>query len=128
MQKRLAVLVFLLAIVGNVWAGVCHCLTDDDHGRASCCKREKVEEPSFSAQPCCGDECGPPLSTGIRAVQADQLTKISFTLQPVEDFYFQPKVESTGISAYVPGDLAAPGRLYLPRPPELYLVHQSFLI
>ncbi|HSI89279.1 MAG TPA: hypothetical protein VK918_09495 [Pyrinomonadaceae bacterium] len=128
MQKRLAVLVFLLAIVGNVWAGVCHCLADDDHGRASCCKREKIDDPAFSAQPCCGEECGPPLSSAIRAVQADQLAKISFTLQPAEQFHFQPKVESKGTNAYVPGDRAAARRLYLPRPPELYLVHQSFLI
>src|SRR5690606_6635861 len=128
MQRRLAVIVFLLAIAGNVWAGVCHCLDDGDHSSASCCKRKFDAEPSFSAKPCCGDECGQSNTSVVRAVQTDQLTKVSFTLQPIDSFDFRPEIDPGGANAYVSGCTAAALRVPLPRPPDLYLIHRSILI
>lgn len=54
-MKRVAVILFLFALVAQVSAGICPCVTDaDEH---SCCKRTISSRNSISPPPCCDSDC-----------------------------------------------------------------------
>lgn len=54
-MKRIAIILFLFALVAQASAAVCSCLSEvDEH---SCCKRKVSSERSISAPPCCDSDC-----------------------------------------------------------------------
>src|SRR5688572_22603815 len=60
MLHRLIALFFILALAGQVLAGVCVCLDDKggSNSKMSCCLRKKARQPSMKKKMCCDSPCG----------------------------------------------------------------------
>ena len=128
MLKRLTAFLFVLMIAGNVFAGVCGCIGDADH-QDPCCKRELNAKDSFSAKPCCDDNCVTSGSVSTPRTQGESTVKIpipadEIAVVAIRNFAFD-------LSTVRRSEITVPfvdKRLIFPRPPDLYLKHHSFLI
>ena len=128
MFRRFAAFLFVLTMAGNLWAGVCGCIGDADH-QDPCCKRELNAKDSFSAKPCCDDNCLTSGSVSTPRTQGESTVKIplpadEIAVEAIRTFAFDPSVVRRS-------EISVPfvdKRLIFPRPPDLYLKHHSFLI
>lgn len=128
MLKRFASLLFIFAIAGQVYAGVCGCLGGDDEATHSCCKSNKASGDAIKAKDCCAADC--------EVRQADRLTQDrsnptpQINLQAARPTTSFPaiSVEWAAIERSVTIRQFARHRVKHPRPPELYLRHHAFLI
>lgn len=128
MLKRLASILFVFAIVGQVYAGVCGCLIGDDEATHSCCKRSKAAGDAIKAKDCCAADC--------EVQQADLLTQDrsnptpQIKLQAVKPAAAIPAipVEWVASTSSIITQQIADHQLKHPRPPDLYLRHHAFLI
>jgi hypothetical protein len=128
MVKRLIALLFIFVIAGQVSAGVCGCIGGGNKPKHSCCKRKKAAGDVMSAKGCCGTNCMVRQSQKVIQDRTASAPEIKFQ------------------TVIIPTQVAAPGfrpmvshepfvfarfsnnRLKYPRPPDLYLLHQAFLI
>ncbi len=129
MLKRFAAILFVLALAGNVWAGLCDCFEGANHSESDCCKRDRSGNTSISKKPCCGSECGESAFVTVNSTLTDTAVKIPHQagLLSINPFFF----ESLGISHPDGSRSAGPHIEYhpqFPRPPNLYIKHNSFLI
>jgi len=126
MRKSCAVIVLLLAIVGQAWASVCNC--SELRPVHSCCKR-KVEKNSYaSSKGCCDSEnCSVQrsspsattltLSTGVVG-HIDAATSPSVPFSASKLFVKEPVRVHIATGRYKPHA----------RPPDLYVRHHAFRI
>lgn len=129
MLKRVSSLLILVALTGQVWAGVCGCF-DDHNDSHSCCKPDKSGKDSLAAPPCCSADCDSVTGSQIPGKATDRVLQDSSSkeIAPEAKSAFRPTpplaVRSTIRPSKMPGH-----RLKLARPPDaLYLRHNSFLI
>jgi hypothetical protein len=137
MLKRLAALLFIFVLAGQVLSGVCVCLEgigdeSDPHAKMACCKREKSVGTSVSAVACCDAPCGSEGSDRSKfpGSQSESNVKIPApVLAAVEKFI--------NLLSGLPPNYASPpaipkraGKppLRLSHPPNLYLQNHAFLI
>ena len=130
MVKWITSLLLLLAVTGQVWAGVCACIEDHNDSH-SCCKPDKSGKSSFSAKPCCSSDCESISSSQIPGKKSERLLSDAQSQQQISDVpgksWFAFSIVDT--RAYIPLPKLRGDRLKLARPPDaLYLRHHSFLI
>lgn len=130
MLRKLAALLFVLAIAGQVSAGICVCAgSQSSKAGHSCCKRKKASGNSISKKPCCDMNCMSQRSGAVAQDRVDASAKVKFhellaaVTLPRPAF---PHTRSRKIIA-VP-DVFGTSRLKYARPPDLYLRHHAFLI
>jgi hypothetical protein len=131
MLKRFAAFLFILALTGPVWAGVCFCLggEEDAHAKMSCCKREKVEATSVSASACCDTPCGENGGSKMPRSQTDSSVKIPApVLAAVEKFINSLNRRPNYAAPRPVPKRAGDAPLQLSHPPNLYLQNHAFLI
>jgi hypothetical protein len=128
MLKRLAAILFIFAIAGQVSAGVCGCFDGGREDKHACCKRDKLSGDSIRTKPCCDTNCMSQQSEKVEQERTQAATKIKFqavvhALQG-EATMFSPIESRTPVVASPSSD----HRLKYARPPQLYLRHHAFLI
>ncbi|MEO8574867.1 MAG: hypothetical protein ABI481_12950 [Pyrinomonadaceae bacterium] len=128
MLKRLAAVLFIFVIAGQVSAGVCGCLGDESNTQHSCCKRNKLGVDEMRAPRCCDTNCAASASEKVAQDRGERAAKTQFkqTLEPaaVQRVSFQtfPVVRPVTVSAF------SDHRLKYSRPPDLFLLNRAFLI
>jgi hypothetical protein len=128
MLKRIAAILFIFVVAGQVSAGVCGCFGEGSNLRHSCCKREKAGIDSMRPTTCCDSECAMQPSERVLQDRTEPAAKVTFetvtSSSAIQHLSFRP------IAALKPFDFApfANHRLKYSRPPELYLRHHAFLI
>lgn len=128
MLKRIAALLFVLAIAGQVYAGVCGCMDANDEATHSCCKRSRSSSGAIKAKDCCAADCSRPQTE--RPTQDRSNPRPQIKLQAVTPSVQLPavSVERTSVTPLLTKQRLTDHRLKRPRPPELYLRHHAFLI
>ena len=129
MVKRLIALLFIFVIAGQVSAGVCGCIGGGDKPKHSCCKRKKaVSADAMSAKGCCGTNCM--VRQSERAVQDRTASSPEIKFQTVIGTTQVSAASFKPIISHRPFVFApfANNRIKYPRPPDLFLLHQAFLI
>lgn len=130
MVKWVTSLLLLLAVSGQVWAGVCGCF--DEHGDSdSCCKPDKSGKPSLAAPPCCSADCESVASSQIPGKNVERVSpeSVAKEIKLGSTLAFDVQLplalaRSTASTTHSFGH-----RLKYARPPDaLYLRHHSFLI
>jgi hypothetical protein len=131
MLKRLSALLFILAIAGQAFGGVCECLNRRAAApKHSCCKKSKVPAASFSAKGCCETDCGPIANTGVVRSSSENSTlnvAPKHTSEVAAQIVWLPR----SVAAASPTRPASPSidkRHRFARPPDLFRLHHSFLI
>jgi hypothetical protein len=128
MLGRLAALLFVLVIAGQVSAGMCGCLGGETSSEHRCCKAAKFEGDSFRTKSCCDTDCMARQSEKVPQDRTELTIKIKFKA------VFEPLASETVLLTKVTARSAfvAPlywnDRLKYARPPALYLRHHAFLI
>jgi len=127
MLKRVATLIFVLAVTGQAFAGVCGCFAIEAKMH-SCCKPHNAKRDSLYPKGCCDDECLTRASERTSQGRAEVLTKITVAAKagsaPAQAFSFLPIATRTEPTISPFSD----HRLKYSRPPELYLRNHAFLI
>jgi hypothetical protein len=126
MLKRLAAIIFILAIAGNLSAAVCGCL-DGDKTVHSCCKKNSGDGASLRAKGCCDTNCVMSHSQNspqdrTETIKISFKTAIAASPEPIVRASLAP-VDNFSLPAPFTNH-----RLKYSRPPELYLRHHAFLI
>ena len=126
MVRRLAALIFVLAIAGQAWASACIC--DNTGPVHSCCKRKAERNDYVSSPGCCSDENCVTNRTSTPTPGICQ-ANVTITTEVVLTPSYPPVFCQKTFRAEPAADLALAGR-YKPfaRPPDLYVRHHAFLI
>ncbi|KXK07360.1 MAG: hypothetical protein UZ17_ACD001000017 [Acidobacteria bacterium OLB17] len=128
MLRRFAAIIFVLALAGQIYAGVCGCIGAENKNAHSCCKPKASVENSMQGKACCETACTMSNSQNIVPDRLETLAKVTFAAiepaSPVAAFDFSPtpaayKHIAPQVTAISAADL---------RPPELYLRHHAFRI
>ena len=128
MLKRLAALLFVFVIAGQVLADVCACLGGDKMAQDSCCARTVLTANSIRAITCCDTDCMLQQSERLPQDRTQTIDKLQF--QPaaeqalVEQRSFQPVAVPTAPTSLPQID----HRLKFARPPDLVVLNCDFLI
>jgi hypothetical protein len=127
MFKRVATLIFVLAVTGQAFARVCGCFAIEGKMH-SCCKPHNAKRDSVYPKGCCDDECLTRASERTSQGRAEVLAKIPAAAKagsaPAQTFSFVPIAANTEPKISPFGE----HRLKYSRPPELYLRNHAFLI
>lgn len=130
MVKWITSLLLLIAISGQVWAGVCGCF-DEHNDSHSCCKPDKSGKPSLAAPPCCAADCESIASSQIPGKNVERVSPepasklIEREVAAAFRLEFPIAKTRSAVSATHPSG----HRLKFARPPDaLYLRNHSFLI
>ena len=131
MLKRIAALIFVLVLAGQVLAGVCVCFDEKggSHSKMSCCKKSKADAPSISKRACCDSVCGQPASDPSPRSASESSIKIPLAVRTaVEKLIFS--LNRRTARAMRPPILkrSRDALLRKSKPPDLYLYNQAFLI
>ena len=128
MLKRFAAVLFIFVIAGQVSAGVCGCLGDENNAQHSCCKRNKLGVDEMRAPTSCDTNCTASVSERVAQDRGERAAKIQLkqTIEPaaIQRVSFQPFpiVRPVTVSAF------SDHRHKYSRPPDLFLLHRAFLI
>lgn len=130
--KWLISLVILIALTGQVWAGVCGCFGDEGNGH-SCCKKDTSGKDSIAAKGCCSADCEAAAGSATKNPQKSNSDNphlrapAKAALTPESNY---PVWLSNLLRAEAPRPKVRTGdnRLRLARGPDLFLRHNSFLI
>ncbi|HQZ81830.1 MAG TPA: hypothetical protein PLR83_01300 [Pyrinomonadaceae bacterium] len=127
MLRRFAAVIFILALAGQIYAGVCGCIGGKSEAAHACCKPKTAIENSMQGTTCCETACAMSHSENIVPDRLETLAKI--TIQAVEP---SRAVAFTFGERSVLYKYNAPTRVIRGaasvRPPELYLRHRAFRI
>ena len=130
MAKWVTCLVLLIALTGQVWAGVCVCL--DDHSDVhSCCKPDENGKSSMAAKGCCSSDCE---SISSSQTPGKSNSEVSFSKLSAKQKAVHDTAATWSADRSLPKFHSSPillfgNRLKLARPPsQLYLRHNSLLI
>jgi hypothetical protein len=131
MLKRIAALLFIIVLAGQVLAGVCVCLDEkgSGHSKMSCCKRKKIVVPSMSKKPCCDSPCGQPMSETLPRSLSDSSIKIPLAERTaVEKLLISLNRRTTQAMLPPVHKRSKEASLRKSNPPNLYLYNHAFLI
>jgi hypothetical protein len=128
MLKRLAALLFVFVIAGQVSAGVCGCFSGETRARHSCCKSKKATGDAMRPTTCCDKDCIVRSTQTVTQDRTEPAAKIKFKGEAVLDQFaaFYSPARVTTAAATTPSIRVHFVRY--PRPPDLYLRHHAFLI
>jgi len=128
MLRRFAAIIFVLALAGQIYAGVCGCMGGESETAHACCKPKTAVENSMQGSMCCETACAMSHSENIVPDRLETLAKITFQAD-------EPAAATTPFSfgtRSVAHNINAPPRVVRDaaslRPPELYLRHRAFRI
>ena len=128
MLKRLAALLFIFAIAGQIYAGVCGCISGDNEPEHSCCKRDKADGDSLTGKTCCDADCVIGSADKLAQDRTKPAPQIQFQALKISallpTFTFEPAVTLQLLSP----PRSERHRLRYSRSPDLYLRHHAFLI
>lgn len=127
MFRRMAALIFVIAIAGQAWAGICTCdpASQDVH---SCCKRKSGAVNYLSGKGCC--ESSKCISTSESPSFTSGVTVPTITSVEVSPSFVIPYVKTVDPDIHrtvVTKSYDGYHHRYA-RPPDLYVRHNSFLI
>ncbi|MBV6495104.1 MAG: hypothetical protein DYH05_07840 [Acidobacteria bacterium ACB1] len=127
MLRRLSAILFILALAGQIYAGVCGCMGGESEAAHACCKPKTAVENSMQGKACCETVCAMSHSENTVPDRLETIAKITFQASEpptVPTFAFAPRsvVRTSNTPTRVLLDAAHV------RPPELYLRHRAFLI
>lgn len=130
MLKRLTALFFILALAGQVLAGVCMCLDEKGGGKAkmSCCLKKKSIQNSISKKSCCDSLCGQTSDTFPRS-HSESGVKIPVVVRKAVEklvISLDTRSKSAMFSPVLKTTENASPLLF--KPPILYLKNHAFLI
>jgi hypothetical protein len=129
MLKRFAALFFILILAGSALAGICDCFDGSTHSASSCCKGAKSETTAISSKPCCAPDCGQSVLVSVHRKQSDSAVKIPLPPEGEPDNQlFLDNFFWRGYRTFIADKRIREIRPNLPRPPNLYIKHRSFLI
>jgi hypothetical protein len=132
MLKRLFAILFIIALTGQVWAGVCLCLDtgeEDAHAKMSCCKREKAQANQVSARPCCDEPCGETNGNKLPFSPSESNNKIPApVLNAIEKFINSFNRKPNYTAPLIISKRSGDRRLQLSHSPDFYLQNHAFLI
>lgn len=130
MFRSITTLFFILAIAAQAMAGVCNCLETNPAPRHSCCKKSKNAAASVAPKGCCDAEACRFASESFSQNRSESTTgnlllkQLVLTNSAVAWPVFAPPVIDPDAAEVV---FEKPPNLYA-RPPDLFLLHNSFLI
>lgn len=128
MLKRLAAILFIFAVAGQVSAGVCGCLESGLEHQHSCCRHERSDRDTLRGKGCCDSDCA--MTQSEKLPQDRASADIKLTLKAVAE-PATLKLENYApitIVSLAPFIASIDHRLKYSRPPELYVRHHAFLI
>ena len=128
MLKRFVAFLFILTIVGQVYAGVCGCVNGESSSKHSCCKRQNSAGDSVSKKSCCDTDC---IAKGTQQPTQDRTTasaKIKFEATKQNTAVPTMAFERIVASGIVRTPSVANHRLKFSGASELYLRHRAFLL
>lgn len=130
MFRSITTLFLILAIAAQAMAGVCNCLESSPAPRHSCCKKSKNAAASIAAKSCCDAEACKFANESFPQNKSESTTgnlllkqQVLINTAVVWPVFAPPAIESDAIEVV----FERPPNLYA-RPPDLYLLHSSFLI
>lgn len=127
MLKRISASLFIVLLAGQVWAGVCGCVSDAKSGM-NCCKRSR-SETKMRGRSCCGDSCGMKAQSNPPRSQSAQDSFAADTDTPALAPFTVP---NNGRRHSVGLDLSkascGTAHALFARPPNLVIAHHSFRI
>ena len=127
MLTRFATLIFVLAVTGQAFAGVCGCFAIEAKTH-SCCKPHNATQASLYPKGCCDTECLTRVTERTSQGRAEVLSRTTVTpvAEPATSFAwsFEPVAAESQAKTSQLGN----HRLKYSRPPELYLRNHAFLI
>ena len=129
MLRRLAALLFVFALAGQVMASVCVCFESVNAAKHKCCIKTGSQATSVTPKGCCDEEnCQISGQSVLGRATGNRLVNFVPTAEPAGE----GKLLRPFAIFSVPKDLVpAPfvdQRIKFARPPDLYLRHHSFLI
>lgn len=128
MFRRFAVLIFVLAIVGQASAGVCNCLGFGEPKIHSCCKRERSETPFASSKGCCETDCTAITLARTDRSRIDTPVRIETKSDGRLGVLRPPFLDRFAVAPRTAQVPFVDQRIKYARPPDLFLLHGSFLI
>jgi len=127
MLRRFAAIIFVLALAGQIYAGVCGCMGGESETAHACCKPKTAIENSMQGKACCETACTMSHSENTVPDRLETLANITFqAAEPsvVTSFTFEaPTIVLKSIAPM----RTVRGAASL-RPPDLYLRHRAFRI
>lgn len=130
MFKYFTALFMILAISGQILAGVCACIESEGTPKHKCCKRAPGIDTSMTAKGCCDEDlCNSNVDRVPRRSSENAIYSFAGSIEEpnsVQAFPLRPLKK-----LLIPTWAALPidgHRLKFARPPTLYLRHNSFLI
>lgn len=127
MLRRLIAVFFVLALAGQIYAGVCGCVGGKSELEHACCKPKTAVENSMQGKACCETICAMSQSENTVPDRLETLAKI--TLQVVEPESIVPTFEFSSVIDRKP--LSQPSNFHDAeplRPSALYLRLHAFRI
>ena len=130
--KWLTSLVILIALTGQVWAGVCGCFSEEGDTH-SCCKKDTSGKDSIAAKGCCSADCEAAAGSASKTPQKNNSDN-SHLKAPAKAVLAAERNYSVWLEKVfrteAPRSKVRSGdnRLRLARGPDLFLRHNSFLI
>ena len=128
MLKRIAAFLFIFAIAGQVYAGVCGCLNGESRKQHSCCKKQKFAGDSIKAKGCCDTECMVSQHEKLAADRTDPAAKIKFQALIAPPALTRIPIRQVTATASLPVQPLSELQRKYPHSPDLYLHHCAFLI
>ena len=130
MLQRLIALFFILALAGQVLAGVCVCLEESPggHAKMSCCAKKKAVQPAMKRKACCDAPCGETGENLPRSYSESQI-KIPIAVRKAVDKLINalaPRLDRTAFQPVFKRDANQSPQSF--KPPVLYLQNHAFLI
>jgi len=127
MLRRVAAILFILALAGQIYAGVCGCMGGESETAHACCKPKTAIENSMQGKACCETACAMSHSGNVIPDRLETLAKITFqAVEPTAAPSFPFVAPSIVRNAYAP--IRSLRDAAYVRPPELYLRHHAFRI
>lgn len=127
MLKRFATLIFVLAVTGQAFAGVCGCYAVEAKMH-SCCKPHDASYNSLYPKGCCDTECMARATERTSQGRAEVLAKFVGTPVAKPAASFAWSFEPVSVEGHAKTSQLGNHRLKYSRPPELYLLTHAFLI
>jgi hypothetical protein len=127
MLKRLSAFIFILAIAGQVSAGVCNCLGSTTKKAHACCKPIDSKVPLVTSKGCCDEDCP---AFASRPGERTRLNT-SLKLSPGTDVdlnHTSFAVLGPSATRSAPVHIAVDQRIKYARPPDLFILHRSIRI
>jgi hypothetical protein len=128
MLRRLAAILFVFVIAGQVSAGVCGCLGGANKPRHSCCEPKQTGPDAMRPPNCCDEDCMVRQAEKLPQDRTQPAAKIKFQVIAKEAPVLRSTLQRIEARTSLGDSPYSDQRLKYSRPPNLYLRHHAFLI